>query len=89
MKHTVKHCGEQLLLAMSRPEVRHSMHYECGLYKSPDDRVPMASVHVENDCALPLVRLLAMIAAIAVGAMTVRSLLCFFRIKKCKKQCTE
>jgi hypothetical protein len=89
MKQTVKHCAEQLCSAVSRPEVRHSMHYECGLYKSSDARVPMASAQMDHDCALPLIRLLAIIAGIMLAAMAIRSMLCFWRKGKPQKHCCE
>ena len=87
MKHNLKQNAEQLLFAASRPELRHSVHYECGLYKSSTDRSPIASACIEHSCALPLLRMIAMIAGIALLMMSVRALICARRKRKLRKQC--
>ena len=89
MKHTVQHCTDRLLAAACRPEVRHSMHYECGLYKSSDARTPVVCARMEHDCTLPLIRLIAIAASIMLAAMALRSLLSFCHRGKCKKHCNE
>lgn len=86
MKHDLKQSAEQLLSVASRPELRHSMHYECGLYKSSTDRTPIASACIEHSCALPLLRMLAMIAGIALLLMSARALLRARRQRKLRKQ---
>lgn len=75
MKQTVKQYGARIANAIQRPEIRHSMHYDCGLYKSPESHAPIASVRINNDCSLPLVKLLAVAAAVALAVMAVKSVL--------------
>ena len=87
MKHCLKHRAEQLLLAASRPELRHSMRYECGLYKSSSDRSPMVSACMEHSCAISILRLVAMMAGLALLAMAMRSLVCSWRKRKWRRQC--
>ena len=87
MKQHLKQSAEQLLFAASRPELRHSMHYKCGLYKSSTDRSPNASACFEHSCALPILRLLAILAGAALLMLTVRSLMLAWRKRKWRKQC--
>ena len=86
MKHSLKQNAEQLLSAASRPELRHSVHYQCGLYKSSTDRSPIASACIEHSCALPILRLIVMIAGAALLVMSVRALVCARRKRRWRKQ---
>ena len=87
MKHNLKQNAEHLLSVVSRPELRHSVHYECGLYKNSTDRSPIASACIEHSCALPILRMIAMIAGAALVIMSVRALVCARRKRKLRRQC--
>lgn len=87
MKHTLKQRAEHLWASASRPELRHSMHYQCGLYKSSADRTPIVSAHLDHSCALSLIRLIAMLVGIALIVTALRPMMCRLKKRMCRIKC--
>lgn len=85
MKQSFKQCGEQMLCAIRRPEVRHSLHCQCGLYKNSAEHAPIASINIHNDCAVSLVHLLAVVGALALVLMAAHSAVCAKKRGKCSR----
>ena len=78
MKHQWCDCmadhGRRLWNAIEQPTLRHSLHYECGLYRRKTDRAPLASMHMDNECNLPLVRALAILGLLMLAVATISAL---------------
>ncbi len=74
MKNTICRPVCALWEAAKAPEVRHEIHYECGLYKKKTDHTPIASMHLGNDFSISLIKLLAVIVGIITAMAMLRSL---------------
>ena len=61
MNESIKHCAVGVWRAVSRPELRHTMHYECGLYADHEASAPLASVRANNDFVMPIVKIAAVV----------------------------
>lgn len=74
MKHTLNQCTKQVMTAIKQPEIRHNMHYECGLYKTPSDRSPLACIRMSNDCTVPLCKVIALLGIAIALIVTVKAM---------------
>ena len=88
MKESLKECGENILKAVSRPEVRHTMHYECGLYESAEAQAPLASVRANNDFVMPLVKIAAIVGATVLTCAVLKTTVGMITSAKCRG-CTK
>ncbi len=59
---------------IEQPTWHHSLHSECGIYKKKTDRSPLASVRVDHECAVPLVRVIALLGVLILATTIVTSL---------------
>ena len=73
MNQSLKECGQRMISTISRPQVRHTMHYECGLYESPEAQAPLASVRANNDFVMPLVKVFAIVGASVLACAALKS----------------
>ncbi len=85
MKHTLCKWGCALGQAVCAPQVHHEIHYECGLYKHKDDPRPVSSLSIDHQGGMPLVKLLAIIGALAAGMYAIHGLMCAIRALCCRK----
>ena len=69
--------AKKVMEAVKRPTLRQSLHYDCGIYKDENDLNPALSFHLGGDHATPLIRIVAVVAAVVLAL----AMVC-----KCKKQ---
>ena len=81
MKLSIRKYAKRTLDAVKQPEVRHSLQYRCGLFRSPDERTPLACFRIQNECHVPLIRLIAILALLMLIGTLVMRTVC--RIKAC------
>ena len=74
MKDKSPSLTEQMKAAVCRPELRHSLHCRCGIYRSADESVPCLSLRMDNECTIPLWRVIAVIGVTLVLLGTLTSL---------------
>ena len=61
MQNKICRTATSLWEAVKAPEMRHRLHYEWGLYKSKNEKSPLVSFRLHNECASPLIKVLAVI----------------------------
>lgn len=85
--------GKEMLNAVEAPVVRHSLHYRCGVYKEEGCREPIMSMHIDNDCSIPLVKVLLvaggvmLVSAAVTAAVTSVVNVCTCKKKHCSEDC--
>lgn len=67
---------------VTRPEVRRSFHYECGIYRDRSSATPAVSLRMDHRCRTPLWRLVAIASAVTLLILFVRSCCCRLRCGK-------
>jgi hypothetical protein len=61
MKKTICQSAACAWEAIKRPEMRHKLHYEWGLYKSQNEKSPLVAFRLHHECASPLIKILTVI----------------------------
>ena len=81
MNESIKECSSHVLHAISKPEVRHTMHYECGLYADSEAGTPLACVRANNDFVMPVIKIAAIIGGTMLACTLLKSAVHLFSIK--------
>ena len=76
--------GKHWIKEMRQPVVRRSVHYHCGIYPREGSRDPMASINIDNDCTVELIKVLAIAGTVALTAAAVSAVACAFHHRHCK-----
>jgi len=74
MKETICQTATSLWDAVKAPEMRHRLHYEWGLYKNKNEKSPLVSFRLHNECCSPLIKILAVIAMVAAACAGIAAL---------------
>ncbi len=75
MNHTLPKTCRRMWDSVTRPEVRRSFHYECGIYRDRSTSSPIVALRVDHRCRAPLWRMLAIASALTLLILFVRSCL--------------
>ena len=73
MNEPIKECTSNILHAISKPELRHTMHYECGLYADSEASSPLACVRANNDFVMPLIKIAAVVGGTVLACALLKS----------------
>ena len=66
--HRIRQKGCEAYTALCKPTLQHSLRCHCGIYPGPGERSPIMAVRWDCSGAYPLIRILAVLGAIAVLA---------------------
>lgn len=75
MNHTLQRSCRQIKEDLTRPEVRRSFHYECGIYRDNASASPLVSLRMAHRARTPLWRMIAIASAMTLVILFVRSCL--------------
>ena len=82
MNESIKQCAVGVWRAVSRPELRHTMHYECGLYADHEASAPLASVRANNDFVMPIVKIAAVVGGTVLACALLKSAVRLVSVKE-------
>ena len=90
MKNTICQYTASLREAVKSPEMRHRLHYDWGIYKNREDKHALLSCRLHHECALPLIKLVAIAAMLIAACATLCAIaskiehLCHSKRCRCK-----
>lgn len=76
MNHALQQSCRRMREDLTRPEVRRSFHYECGIYRDKATATPIVSLRMDHRCRTPLWRMIVIASALTLLILFVRSCLC-------------
>ena len=85
MKADLHSYTQKIAHAATQPRLHRELHYECGLYKSDRDHTPCAALHLDHVATTPLIKLIAVMAGMALSLWLVCGMMRWCQRNFCRR----